>query len=146
MKHLYSLLCEKVIKDAESFSVSFINLFEKLTVNLEQKDNETSPIVFIPYKHELVICWQIQDSSIDKREIELEVHVLDPSNNSIGTMPITFEASAQGKTLRVNIRLDGIPVSTSGDYLMKVVQKEGQDNTVLSEIPFEIEIHRKVTA
>lgn len=143
MKHLYSLLCEKVIKDAESYNVSFINIFEKLTVNLEQKDASATPVVFIPYIHELVVCWQILDSSKETREIELELNILDPSRTRIGTMPLNFEVSTKGKTLRVNIRLEGVPVSISGDYVMQVVQKEGPKNVVLSETPFEVDIHRE---
>jgi hypothetical protein len=147
IKHIWSVLCRRSIVDSDSNNISLNEIFEQLAVNLEGKEKEMMGVkqINVPIEFEVVNMW-IKEDKEKQTGAELEVDVINPKGVLLKTFPQKFEMPSGMKRMRTRLKVMGLVVDQSGDYIFKVRIKEqgNKDFEIVAEIPLEVNISKKM--
>lgn len=135
-KHRWSILCQSSNIDKESNNLSIFNILEELRVT-PPNQNAKEIIVRIPLQ--LITLWEKQTEKETARS-KVEIELFDPKGNAL--QKVSYALSTPKKRIRFVVRMDGIKVTESGEYIFKI--KIGDSETdrfeEVGEVPLQVAI------
>jgi len=132
MKHVWSIICNKLIVDEETKNATLVDVLEEIKINKEfLKDKNEIPLLF-----DLVSLWCIEEEKDTKKETSVLIEFYDPKNNKLNDFLFTFTPPERKKRIRTSIKFSKFLLNGSGIYAIKIKQ----DNKKITEIPLEINI------
>ncbi|HAT68128.1 MAG: hypothetical protein A2481_00560 [Candidatus Yonathbacteria bacterium RIFOXYC2_FULL_47_9] len=149
IEHLWSVLCETALIDNETNNISLLNIVEQLSISSVPQvapvsKEGTTEISTIPIKFEIVSFFQRRGVNTSNLEVDATLTFLDPKNKIIkdGQFKILFPKGM--KRLRFRTKMNGLPVTTPGEYRFLLKIKEGKDFHEISSLPVDIKIEAKI--
>lgn len=144
MKHIWSVLCRKSVIDQETNNLSLYDVFEQLDVSIKsnQESNKEIKKINIPVEYEVVSMWMKDDP---KKEFtaKIELEVLDPDGSVSKTFQHSFLFAAGLKRMRSRLRVVGLDISTSGDYIFNLKYNNGKKGSqIVASLPLEVHINK----
>ncbi|HEC30414.1 MAG TPA: hypothetical protein ENI66_00145 [Candidatus Yonathbacteria bacterium] len=145
MEQIWALVCKTSSIDEETNSLSLFNIVEEITIDTrkareqgEQKNTASFPIQ-IPLEIVIMLRKNRVNQSITA---DLRIDLLDPKGKSLQHMQAAVKINKEHKRLRFRIKMNGIEVSSSGDYLLKISTQEPNEEAFgkIGEIPLEVRI------
>lgn len=138
MQHIWSIVCQKGLVDRETNLLSVIDIFEQLTLPI----NDSTPfngkdIVSVGFNYEVVTFWK-RISGDKPIQGDVLIKIFSPNGKELANFPIKFEFPTNMKNFRAKIRMNILPVVDSGTYKFVVMQKEKNDYKTVAELPFEV--------
>lgn len=147
IKHIWSVLCQKTIIDSDTNNISLVDILEQLTANVNIKDPKNEPKeINVPINFEVVSFW-LKDSAEKVVKADLEIEIIDPEGKVLKKFPQTLKFPPNIRRLRSRLRIIGLVLTVSGNYIFKVKikdekRKEYQD---VAELPLEVNLKKEYT-
>ncbi|MDA3802881.1 MAG: hypothetical protein PF488_03220 [Patescibacteria group bacterium] len=139
MKNIWSAIFNRAIIDRKTGSLSLIDSMEEVTVNFSKPEELNLEKKNIPVKFTIIGLWA-DDNINKKREFDYMVEILDPQNQKISEFNNSPAFEEGKKRLRTIVDVNGMGVTTEGDYnvVVKFKQKDESEYKIVSEIPLTI--------
>ena len=132
MKHLWSIICNKLIVDEQTNNATLVDILEEIRIKEEfLEDKKEVPLFF-----NFVSLWFIEDEDEYEKETNVVIEFCDPNRNKLNDFNFSFTLPKRKKRIRTNIKFDKFLLNGSGTYRIKIKQ----DNNEVAEIPLEITI------
>lgn len=150
-RHLWSILCNSSILDAETQALSLNQIADGITIDIERKQKpkeilDNKKIFSVPVQLQIVtkLMKKVPDTEII---LEIQYEYLSPTGKVINkskTEDIKF--AKEYKFLQWRARLNSLPVDKSGDYTIRISIKEAGDSnfTEVDRIPVGISLSEKI--
>lgn len=144
IKHIWSVLCRKSIINQDDNNLSIVDVLEALQVSLkptkaQNKEQKLEAIIPINYE---VVSFYTRDNKEKEVKFEQELvlinHKRDETNKDVKEIIIPTGI----KRMRTRVKISGIKVEGSGDYIFQVrIREEGQKLfKIVSEIPLQVDV------
>lgn len=130
MKHLWSIICNRLIIDEQTNNATIIDILEEIKIKKEFLQNRKE----LPFFFNFVSLWFVEDKDECEKETNVIIEFYDPNNNKLNDFNFSFALPQRKKRIRTNVKFDRFLLNGSGTYRIKVKQ----DNTEVAEIPLEI--------
>lgn len=130
MKHLWSIICNRLIIDEQTNNATIIDILEEIKIKKEFLQNKKE----LPFFFNFVSLWFVEDKDECEKETNVIIEFYDPNNNKLNDFNFSFALPQRKKRIRTNVKFDRFILNGSGTYRIKVKQ----DNTEVAEIPLEI--------
>jgi len=130
MKHLWSIICNRLIIDEQTNNATIIDILEEIKIKKEFLQNRKE----LPFFFNFVSLWFVEDEDEHEKETNVIIEFYDPNNNKLNDFNFSFALPQRKKRIRTNVKFDRFVLNGSGTYRIKVKQ----DNTEVAEIPLEI--------
>ncbi|MDA3840308.1 MAG: hypothetical protein PF572_04425 [Patescibacteria group bacterium] len=140
MKHVWSILCQKSMIDQGTNALSLIDTLEEIQVGVE-KDKKTDKITLQGLSYDLV-SYIVRDNEKIAERGEININLIDPRKKVISTFKQNFEMAKGIKRMRVQMKFNGLTISSKGRYVFEVELKGGKDKkfSKVTELPLDVEI------
>jgi hypothetical protein len=136
-KHVWSVLCERVLEDSVTKTVSFVELIEAINVHSPPPIDSQSGMASLPVRMQLVSYWTRSDESIAE-EFDLRATALLPNGKSVSSPG--FRISISKFSHRQNVTFPNLPYAGPGRYWIRVEwSKDGQTWQLATELPIEVQ-------
>jgi len=112
-KLLWAVTCQRVLTDSDTNSVSYIEAVEQLSI-------PTLPFQFPPFT--LGTLWKRDRVG---EPLTMRVEIVNPEGRVIAGLEPPTGAAEGAVRQRVNLVLSGVPIDAYGEYVIRVLQKEG---------------------
>jgi len=144
MKHIWSVLCEKSIVDAQKNTISLIDVLEQLNVSIPS-DNiakiDEGPIT-IQVNFELVSFWMKDEDKQEKdEEVIVSIEAYGPDNRKLKSFDQSIKIPAGYKRIRSRSLFTGLSIFESGVHKIKIKfrdNEQGGELRVVAELPLDI--------
>lgn len=130
MKHLWSIICNRLIIDEQTNNATIIDILEEIKIKKEFLQNKKE----LPFFFNFVSLWFVEDKDECEKETNVIIEFYDPNNNKLNDFNFSFALPQRKKRIRTNVKFDRFILNGSGTYRIKVKQ----DNIEVAEIPLEI--------
>jgi hypothetical protein len=136
--HVWSVLCERCIVDAQSNNMSLIQVTEQLNVSGDRVRGGEQAVV--PVSLELVGMWERGDY----REPETgraQLRLLDPSGTQlVGPVGISLDLTEHVRC-RSRVGMSGIPITGEGRYWFVVEQQRDPSDewAEITRVPLQVD-------
>ncbi len=130
MKHLWSIICSRLIIDEQTNNATIVDLLEEIKIKKEFLENERE----LPYLYNFVSLWYAEDEEECDKETNVLIEFYCPRNNKLNEFHFSFTLPKRKKRIRTNIKFDKFLLRGSGVYKIRVFQ----DTLQVAEIPLEI--------
>ena len=127
MKHLWSIICSKLIIDKETNNATLVDLIEELKTENEKE-------LIIPFQ--VVSLWLVEKEEECGKRFDVLIDFFCPKNTKLNESHFSIEAPQKQKRIRTNIKFDRFFLRGSGTYTVRVFI----DKVNVAEIPIEITI------
>lgn len=142
MKHVWSIICEKSSIDFESNLLSMFNCVEEVKVVIDKTKRPKNDKLVIPVNFQIVSFWSVEDSN-KENSVEIKGEFIDPK----GVVLIQFENNLKSKKkikrFRNRANIQKMPVTESGRYYFKILQKKGNKFKIVAELPLDVTLFYK---
>lgn len=142
MKNIWSIICEKSSIDSQTNLLSLFNCIEEIKLEIDKTKMPKSDKIVIPASLQLISFWIIEEPA-KENSADIKVNFVDPKGNVLNEFVKTLKTKKNEKRLRSVINIQGIPITDSGRYYYKILQKKGNKFEVVSEVPFDINMSYK---
>lgn len=132
MKHVWTVLCSRSIRDAESNNVTLVNVLEQITIKDFLKADGLADINF-----EIVTLWSRLDINIPI-EGTARIIFMEPSGKTrvMTEYPVNLEKYLRSRN-RIVAR--GLPVCEPGIHYFRIEQKVGENEWIeQASIPLQV--------
>lgn len=144
MKHIWSIVCQQSVIDAENNLLSLFNCVEEMNLTVDRDKISEPEKIVIPAEFQLVSFWSVKDSSKDN-ELTVKGELVDPNNKILNTFNNTFIVKSGVTRFRNRTNIQGLPITTEGRYYVKVWQKDLKEKfTLVAELPIDIKINYQI--
>lgn len=130
MKHLWSIICNRLIIDEQTNNATIIDILEEIKIKKEFLQNRKE----LPFFYNFVSLWFVEDEDEYEKETNVIIEFYDPNTNKLNDFNFSFALPQRKKRIRTNVKFDRFLLNGSGTYRIKVKQ----DNIEVAEIPLEI--------
>jgi len=141
MKHIWTVLCNKSILDKYSNNITLVNVLE--TLNIEGSIDDLTKVSkskkgnIFPYNLSIVSLWAREDEKGDVNFI-FKLEIEDPEGEIIAENEREVPLNSQHKRTRTRINMNGIKITSPGDYIFRISKKINDDYIICAEVPLEI--------
>ena len=120
IRHLWTILCARCILEANTNSVSLIDVLENVTVS-------TGGQPAFQANWSLVTDWRRQDESLESRG-RARIELIAPSGETIGSSPVEYDIDlATTDRARAIVAIPLMPIRGEGRYLFRIsLQTQGE--------------------
>lgn len=140
IKHIWSIVCQKSVIDQETNNLSINDVLERIDIEtLAPLPNDGT--AKLPITFEVVSYWYREQAKKDEKRT-VEVCIFSPQNNLLNSFEQEIPLTQGMDRLRSRLRVQGVPVTTSGVYKVALREK-GVTSEVITEIPIEIILKTK---
>lgn len=138
MKNIWSVIFNRAVVDENTNSMSLFDCTEEITVNFSKPEEISAPQKNIPINFTIISLWSDNDVSKD-RKFEYLLEIIDPQDKKINEFT-NFPIIEKGKKrLRTIVQMNGMGVTSEGEYTIVVKYKKDSDKFVIaSKIPLDI--------
>ena len=138
MKNIWSVLCSRAIIDQRSNSLSLFNCLDELTITFPSPeamaiDNKNVPLVF-----EVVSLWHDEESKETDRILSYVIEIYDPQGVKLGEFKNQAKFEAGKTRLRAITGINGMKLSTEGQYVFKIYEQVVDELRLEAEIPLNV--------
>jgi len=142
IRHIASILCRKALIDQRDGSFSISEFIEEIRVDIrkggESEKSEKSKMIQVPIIFDFVSVWYREDKD-GKSKAKVYLDFIDPAGKKLSGH--NFSLDFQGKRrLRATTRVDGLHLTGSGTYWLKLYLENGQKKLVSSS-PLDVVIN-----
>ncbi len=143
MKHLWSIICNRSSVDRETNSLSLFNCAEQIDIAFPL-DDKIQKKRNISIQFEIVSLWRDKENA-KKRNFDLQIELFDPNNKKLNQFTMKAIFPERKKQLRTIVKINGLTVTSPGEYKFKVSYKEIEKTKFeqATEIPLDINIGYK---
>lgn len=140
IKHIWSLVCQKSVIDSETNNLNIHDVLERIEAEmLSPVPNDGS--IKLPITIEVVSYWFREQAKKDEKRI-VEVCILSPQNAVLNNIDQEIPLTQGMDRLRSRLRIQGVPITTSGTYKV-ILREKGGAAEVIAEIPIDILLKTK---
>ena len=143
-RHIWSVLCGKMMTDQASNNVSLIDIVEQLNVTAQKvKKNNSSgeETLIVPFGGQLVSLW-CRDDLAEGETVTGRTRIISPTGHELGKAEYTVDLTDH-RRVRSVFAVNGLPVriGENGNYLF-TVERRGTSGEweMTAEVPVQIEI------
>jgi len=138
-KHVWSVLCERMLEDPSSKTVSLIDVLEAIVIGAPPPPAGAGQgFIAIPIRMQLVSFWTRSDESAAE-EFNLRASLKLPDGKSVSIPAVKIEFSKSN--YRQQFAFPTIPYTGPGRYWFRIEgSKDGERWEVAAEIPFEVRL------
>ncbi|MBU4016426.1 hypothetical protein KKF69_03010 [Patescibacteria group bacterium] len=119
---------------------------EQIVLDLKIKEQNLSSInaINLPIEFEVVSMFFKEVKKYTKAELKVEF--IDPQDKIFNTIVHTFEMPEIMRRMRTRIKVMGLVVNGSGDYVFRVSLKDEDHNNykIVAEVPLEVHINKTI--
>lgn len=142
IKHVWSILCRESVINQDDNVISIIGVLEELNTTLTPKDSK-APMpekITIPFNFEVVNYWM--RDLVKEDVLHIKTAVIDPEGKEISSVVNDSVFPSNVKKLRTRLKIQGLTITKSGDYFVKVNLKvnEDKDYKLIAELPLKVTI------
>jgi hypothetical protein len=155
IKFIWSVLCQSSSIDVDSNSVSIFNTVEEIKASFNSpKDDDLrkeiekeleKPSLVIPVQLQIVTLLQ---KTAENTQIngEIEVEFMNPEGKSIFKTSHPLTIPVDKKRLRDRMKINGLTITTGGEYSFKVRIKENRESAFeeFTTLPLDVMINRSI--
>lgn len=146
LKHIWSVLCRKSIIDSETNNISLNDVLEQLIIDIKVKkeDEQKLNAINLPIEFEVVNMWFKSGKTALKAS--MSVDFINPRGSVVKNFIQEFEMTPEMRRMRTRVKILGMALDTSGDYLVKVSIKENgeKEYSQVAELPIEVHINKQI--
>ncbi|HVZ75856.1 MAG TPA: hypothetical protein VG934_01130 [Candidatus Paceibacterota bacterium] len=143
-KHVWSVLCEKSTIDSDSNNITLFNITEQINIPKaisvhvgEAPETDQNP-QGIFFNRELVTLWRRDTGAeLESFGFDAKIELIDPKGKLLQTMEFSPEFQ-HFRRLRTRINWQILPTTLAGEYLFRVLIRDGKDFEMVSEVPLEV--------
>lgn len=144
IKHIWSILAQKSIIEAETNSISIIDAMEQLTVGAAQINTDkpaTNTNISVPIAYE-IISFLTKDNKDKEVNPMIMIQLINPKDKILKTFERQIKWEAGKDRMRARARIMGLPIDISGIYFFKVgIKEEGEkEYKTVANLPLDINI------
>ena len=141
-RHIWSVLCSKVVTDSASQNVSLIDVLEQLDVTVTRaKVEQEQDTVIVPFSGQLVSLWG--RGNLDEGEdVSGRVRFISPSGEELEKTEYSVDLSNYPR-VRTVFKMNGFPVRMGevGNYCFSIEQASEQGGwDVVAEVAVQVKI------
>ncbi len=141
LKYRWGIISQDSVIDQATNNLSILNVLEELRVQvpIEAMDAlRRGEVILAPIKHHLTTEWL--NESDDLVGYTLRVTIIAPDLKEIGNILQEFNAPKGSKRVRVIQKMESLPLSVPGRYLLKLAVKENHNSSFrhIDEVPVDI--------
>jgi len=149
-RNLFVIMAKDATTDANDNLLTIFKIIEKFTADLnvegikDEKFERDKSTVMLPSHFVIVSSWYLGEKFNIEKPLRLEIDVIDPEGQVLKGPRQEFNLDKQLEKLNMNMNLNSIPVTMSGDYGLKVSLFSGKSK-LIDEVtnPFKVEINWK---
>lgn len=147
----FILLARSISSDENDKSLSIFKIIDKFSFRLNEEQLKElaskkpgSEQTIFPVSYFLVSSWLIKDSDNTDKSFEVDVQLIDPKGKTIYKHSRPMTVPAKSTRVRVNMNIQGLGYTVSGEYKYKVTLKDdGRDiGEEIYEFPIDIELEK----
>lgn len=156
IEHIWSVLCQTSLIDIDTNNLSLLNIVEQLTVSsvpqitptvkdglkVQKKGGVESHN--IPVSLEITSFFQRRDLGTGELKSDAMLTLLDPKGKILKENMFQIVFPNGSKRLRFRAKLNGIPITTPGEYRFLLKIKDGKNFREVSSLPVDIKIEVKI--
>lgn len=141
LTHIWSIICGSANVDQATNNVSLFNVLEQLNIDpkafVVAENNPKIPVVNINF--ELFTLWKKNKKGLAVSALE-KIDFIDPKGVVLGTIKSPLELSKDKDRFRLRVLIEGLKVTTPGEYKFKISVKDKSAVTyeVVAQIPLEV--------
>ncbi|MDD4358574.1 MAG: hypothetical protein PHY30_02035 [Candidatus Pacebacteria bacterium] len=132
MKHLWSIICNKLIVDEQTNNATLVDILEEIRIKQEFLQGRKE----VPMLFNFVSLWFIENIDEFEKETNVSIEFYDPKGDKLNDFEFSFALPQRKKRVRTNIKFDRLFITSSGTYNIKVKQ----DGIQVAQIPLEITV------
>lgn len=144
IKHIWSILCRTSVINDETNNITLQNVFEQLSVNIKPSGSKKTPEkINIPIEYELVSLWlRFKEKGLLKANVVIDI--IDPKGQKIKSFEQKLEFPTKYKRMRSRLKIKGLNLTTSGNYIYRVkIKEKGKDKyQLVADLPLEINLNK----
>lgn len=142
IKHIWSVLCRESIINQDDNVISLLGVLEELnsTITPINPKLHRPEKITIPFNFEVVNYW-IRDV-VREDILHIKTSIISPEEKEISSVVSDSTFSANVKKLRTRLKVQGLTVTKSGDYSIRVSFKinDEKDYKLVAELPLKVTI------
>ncbi len=141
IQYVWGLIAESSAIDQERNNISLFNVIDQVNLPREAFAEEEKQQVGL--NHEILITWRRAlnlDISGESIVVDCRIALLDPEGETLQENTNTFQFQTGMRRTRQRVRVNGLHVTSPGDYVYTVeISEAGEDEfRKVNEIPFEV--------
>ncbi|MFA5360258.1 MAG: hypothetical protein WC349_04875 [Patescibacteria group bacterium] len=138
MKNIWSVIFTRAIVDGSTNSLILLDCVEEVTVNFVNAEDINKSKKNIPINFAIVSLWGDKDIS-KNRKFDHLIELIDPQGKKINEFLNTPIFEEGKKRLRTIVQMDGMGITSEGEYIIVVKYKMDSDKFIIaSRIPVDI--------
>ena len=141
LAHVWSVLCRSSSIDIDSNLISLFDVIENVEVVPTERINpRPDGAVSVSIESEIVTLWERKNS--DDRDISEQVflRLVDPQGKVLKESVFLLDIKRGFKRMRFRLKINGIVVTTAGEYRFKLYLKEesGEQKYEVASLPLDV--------
>ena len=127
IQHIWSVLCKESIINQDDNVISLIGILEDInsTITPLKADTPRPEKVTIPFNFEVVSYWT--KDSTEEVKILIKTTMIDPEGKELANDIKELVFPANTKRLRSRLKVQGLSVTNSGDYSVRIRLKIAEE-------------------
>jgi hypothetical protein len=140
-RHVWSLLCEKVVQDSGTQALSIFTVYEDIAVKAQVPAGVEIPgeIVY-PLSLTFVSLWERSNLTVEEDKETFKVRIIDPQGKELGTNKVVFSMKGPHVRFRSILNIPQLPIRESGRHVFEVLGRNGNRWKVEAEVPLMINV------
>jgi hypothetical protein len=138
LNYTWGVLCRGASFDVDTNSFSLFGLLDDVSLKFPP---ESGPAVLVvPFDYEVVVLWEKPADTIEQDvKVEVKIEYTDPAGKILNVMNTELAAVAKLKRVRQRVRLNGMPVTSPGNYAFKFHLKNSDGSWSLAgQVPLSV--------
>ncbi len=144
MKNIWTILCSRSLIDQRTNSLSLIDCVDELTVTFSKLEEMSTANKNIPVMLEVVSLWH-DEAKDSERNLTYVIEISDPQGQKVGEFKNEAKFVVGSTRLRAITGINGLRLTSEGQYLFKVLLQEANELKLISEIPVDVKFLLKLT-
>jgi len=130
--------------DQETNNLSLSDILENLAVEVSSLEDVKGKSFNVPINYE-VVSYIVKTDLSKAVSAKVELNIVDPNGKVVSTYQAPFEMPLGMDRMRTRLRIEGLVVTTAGNYSFKISLSESGSEKFkqVAEIPFDVKISVK---
>lgn len=142
-KNLYLLISREASTDSSDNMNSIIKIIDRFSFSAEtnEKVDQNDSKLVVPINYTIVSSWYLTELIEKGTKFKFKFQVVQPSGETADMAEQEINVNHQSKRLGINVNASGLPVSVSGEYILRAHLLNDNDNEIgQADYPFDVEI------
>ncbi len=147
IKHVWSILAQSSTTDSVTNLFSLTNTIDELTVNFNPKDiksDQKDAQIAVPVSFQIVTLWKRNNNLDFELKNQVRISLIDPKGKELQKIEYPMVIPADKMRMRFITPVNGLNVTTSGEYRFVIMIKELGQATFKqeAEVPIDVVINK----